>query len=258
VYAGRGRRLTRVPEGARVPDPGRKRRTQSATARALRRSRPSLARHRLTAFGGAAVLFAAIAVFAPAWLTGVTRLVTAYDAALIVIILMSWLAGMRPDPADTECRAALEDPGRNVVLLVVIGAVITGLVAAIVIIGGSHHVTNRAEVTIVYGAGVAAILLGWFLIHTMFVFRYAHLYYFDSDDDGSAQRGLTFPGTTEPNDYDFAYFSFVIGMTFQVSDVQITDPGVRRVVLLHALVSFAYNTTIFALVINLASGLIHA
>jgi len=230
----------------------------SATARAARRYQPSLMRHRMFTFGGAIGLFAAIFILAPGWLAGATRLVTAYDAALILIITMSWLGGMRPDPADTECRAALEDPGRNVLLLVVIAAVITGLVAAIVIIGGSHHETNRAEVALVYGAGIAAIFLGWFLIHTMFVFRYAHLYYFDSDDDGSAQRGLIFPGHTEPNDYDFAYFSFVIGMTFQVSDVQITDPGVRRVVLLHGLISFAYNTTIFALVINLASGLIHS
>jgi uncharacterized membrane protein len=102
------------------------------------------------------------------------------------------------------------------------------------------------------------VCLGWFLIHTLFVFRYAHLYYFDSDRDGTAQRGLTFPGTTDPDDYDFAYFSFVVGMTFQVSDVQITDPGVRTVVLVHAILSFAYNTAILALVVNLASGLLNA
>jgi uncharacterized membrane protein len=203
-------------------------------------------------------LFALIAVFAPSWISGATRLVAAYDAALIFVIAMLWLGGMRPDPADTECRAALEDPGRNVLLLVVLAAVVTGLIAAIVIIGGGHHVTKPGETSLIYGAGIAAIVLGWFLIHTMFTFRYAHLFYFDSDDDGSAQRGLTFPGTTNPNDYDFAYFSFVIGMTFQVSDVQITDPGVRRVVLMHGLISFAYNTTIFALVINLLSGLIHS
>jgi uncharacterized membrane protein len=252
VHGRRGRRLTRTAE------PRKTREAPNATVRAARRYQPSLMRHRSLAFGGAIALFAIIVALAPGWLAGATRVVTAYDAALIFIILMSWLGGMRPDPADTECRAALEDPGRNALLLAVVGAVVAGLVAAIVIIGGGHHVTNRAEGSIVYGAGIAAIVLGWFLIHTMFTFRYAHLYYFDSDDDGSAQRGLTFPGTTNPNDYDFAYFSFVIGMTFQVSDVQITDPGVRRVVLLHGLISFAYNTTIFALVINLISGLIHS
>jgi len=246
VHGRRGRRLTKS------------RAAQNATVRAARRYQPSLARHRSLTFGGAIALFALIVAFAPSWLSGATRIVAAYDVALLDVILMLWLGGMRPDPADTECRAALEDPGRNVLLLIVIAAVITGLVAAIVIIGGGHHVTSKSEISLVYGAGIAAIVLGWFVIHTMFVFRYAHLFYFDSDDDGSAQRGLIFPGTKNPNDYDFAYFSFVIGMTFQVSDVQITDPGVRRVVLLHGMISFAYNTTIFALVINLLSGLIHS
>jgi len=252
VHGRRGRRLSQTAA------PRKTRKTPNPTVRAARRYEPSLVRHRSYAFGGAIALFALIVVWAPSWLAGATRVVTAYDGALIVVILMSWLGGMRRDPADTECRAALEDPGRNVLLLAVVAAVIAGLVAAIVIIGGGHHLTSRAETALVYGAGIAAIVLGWFLIHTMFVFRYAHLFYFDSDDDGSGQRGLTFPGTTNPNDYDFAYFSFVIGMTFQVSDVQITDPGVRRLVLLHGLISFAYNTTIFALVINLLSGLIHS
>ncbi len=67
---------------------------------------------------------------------------------------------------------------------------------------------------------------------------------------------MIFPGTSDPDDYDFAYFSFVIGMTAQVSDVQITDPAVRRLATLHGLISFAYNTAILALVINLASGLL--
>jgi uncharacterized membrane protein len=104
--------------------------------------------------------------------------------------------------------------------------------------------------------GIAAVILGWLIIHTTFIFRYAYLYYYDSDADGTAQRGLSFPGTNEPDDYDFAYFSFVIGMTFQVSDVQISDPGIRTIVLVHALLSFAYNTAILALVVNLASGLL--
>jgi uncharacterized membrane protein len=164
---------------------------------------------------------------------------------------------MHRDPSNTACRAALEDPGRNAVLALVLGSVGFGLAAAIVILGQGPHVASIHEKTVIYAVGLLAIVAGWFLIHTMFVFRYAHLFYYDSDDDGSAQRGLIFPGTDEPNDFDFAYFSFVIGMTFQVSDVQIKDSGVRRVALLHALISFAYNTTIVALVINLVSGLFH-
>jgi uncharacterized membrane protein len=164
---------------------------------------------------------------------------------------------MHGDPSGTASRAAVEDPGRNAVLVLVLGSVGFGLAAAVVILGHGPHVTSMNERAVIYGVGLLAVFAGWVLIHTTFVFRYAHLFYFDSDDDGSAQRGLIFPGTEEPNDYDFAYFSFVIGMTFQVSDVAIKDSGVRRLALIHALISFGYNTTIVALVINLVSGLFH-
>jgi uncharacterized membrane protein len=214
-------------------------------------------RGRFIGFSLAAVATAAVLFFAPHWITGTTRNVAAYDAGALALIASFWFFGMHGDPSDTAARAALEDPGRNAVLALVLGSVGFGLAAAIVILGHGPHVTNVNERLFLYGVGFLAVVAGWVLIHTIFVFRYAHLFYFDSDDDGSAQRGLVFPGSEEPNDYDFAYFSFVIGMTFQVSDVSIKDSGVRRVALVHALVSFAYNTTIVALVINLISGLFH-
>jgi uncharacterized membrane protein len=142
------------------------------------------------------------------------------------------------------------------VLLIVLISAIAGLASAIVILGKGPNVP-ASDHDVALAFGIAAVLLGWFLIHTTFVFRYAHLYYYDSDQDGTAQRGLTFPGTTEPDDYDFAYFAFVIGMTFQVSDVQITDPGVRSLALFHALLSFGYNTAILALGVNLVSSLLN-
>lgn len=197
-----------------------------------------------------------VLAFAPSWLTGTLRNVAAYDAGTFIFILACWLIGMHRDPGNTACRAAVEDPGRNVVLILVLGCVGFGLAAATVILGKGPHVYSVNERNVSYGLALFAIVAGWVLIHTMFVFRYAHVFYFDSDDDGSAQRGLIFPGTDEPSDYDFAYFSFVIGMTSQVSDVQIKDSGVRRLALIHGLISFGYNTTIVALVINIVSGLL--
>ena len=100
-------------------------------------------------------------------------------------------------------------------------------------------------------------LLGWFVLHTVMAFRYANLHYFDdptTPDDES--HDLEFPGCAEPGVWDFLYFSFVIGMTWQVSDIQITSRRLRRIVLFHALISFAYNTVILALSINIVSGLI--
>ena len=212
---------------------------------------------RLLAFGAAGVAAALIAVAAPPWLHGTTRGVAAYDAATFVLLIIFWTVGMQSDARKTSARASVEDPGRNAILGIVLVTVAVALISAISILGHGPHVTTGIEKSFVYGLGIAAVVLGWILIHTTFSFRYAHMYYFDDDDDNYADRGLKFPGTDDPDDYDFAYFSFVIGMTFQVSDVQITDRGVRRVVLGHGLISFAYNTAILALGINIISGLLH-
>ena len=88
--------------------------------------------------------------------------------------------------------------------------------------------------------------------------HYAHAYYSDEDEDPntSGVGGLEFPNEKEPDFLDFAYFSFVIGMTCQVSDVQISSPGIRRLALVHGLLSFLFNTVILALTVNLASGML--
>ena len=98
----------------------------------------------------------------------------------------------------------------------------------------------------------------WFLIHTVFAMHYAHGYYRDEDEgpDFASAGGLEFPNEKEPDFLDFAYFSFVIGMTCQVSDVQVSSQGMRRLALVHGLLSFVFNTVILALSINLASGLL--
>src|SRR5208282_440509 len=102
------------------------------------------------------------------------------------------------------------------------------------------------------------ILLSWFFMNTMFALHYAHGYYGDADpsSDYRATGGLVFPGHPEPDYWDFLYFSFVIGMTFQVSDVQIEDHGLRRVALAHGVLAFFFNVVILALVINLLAGMI--
>jgi len=195
-------------------------------------------------------------VLAPAWLGGWVRAVAAYDTAAIILLGYDWLFALRNDARHTVRRAAQADPGRNVLLALVVASILAGLGSAVVILGRGPNVP-AGDHALALALGVTAVVLGWLLIHTTFILRYAHLFYYDSDQDGTAQRGLTFPGTKDPDDYDFAYFSFVIGMTFQVSDVQITDPGVRSVALLHALLSFGYNTAIIALGVNLVSNLLN-
>jgi uncharacterized membrane protein len=102
------------------------------------------------------------------------------------------------------------------------------------------------------------VVSSWILIHTAFTLHYAHAYYRLQDDDVTSLEGsgVEFPSEKEPDFLDFAYFSFVIGMTCQVSDVQISGRNIRRMALVHGLLSFLFNTVILALTINLASGLV--
>ena len=107
---------------------------------------------------------------------------------------------------------------------------------------------------------IFTVVLSWAFIHTVFAVHYAHDFYVDADlskaASGAATPRLVFPGGQMPNYGDFLYFSFTVGMTFQVSDVQITDREMRRVVLAHGATSFFYSTGILALAINLVAGLI--
>ncbi|MDQ2858368.1 MAG: DUF1345 domain-containing protein [Candidatus Eremiobacteraeota bacterium] len=213
-------------------------------------------RARIVGLIGGLAVAVVVWLVAPAWLSGTTRAVAAYDAAAILFGLVLWKLGMHDRAEATQRRSAVEDPGRDIMFVIVLLSVAVGLLSAISILGRGPHAPTLNEKLVAYGIAITAVATGWMLIHAMFLFRYAHLFY-HKDDENEAERGLTFPGTENPNDYDFAYFSFVVGMTFQVSDVQITDPGIRRVVLVHGLISFAYNTAIVALGINVLSGLLH-
>jgi uncharacterized membrane protein len=106
--------------------------------------------------------------------------------------------------------------------------------------------------------GLATVVLSWSLMHTVFGLRYAHAFYGDSDEPGENRHagGLLFPGERMPDYFDFAYFSFVVGMTCQVSDVQITSHRMRRLTLLQSALAFGFNTIILALLINTVSSLL--
>ena len=206
---------------------------------------------------GVALLAAAI-VFAifPDWHGPWTRLVAAFDVFALCVLAWYWLIVLQRDSAGVGRRAAMEDPGRNVVVVMVIASVAFGFFSGLEILGRGS-LEGDPHRAVLYAIALSAVVLGWFLIHTVFLFRYARLYYGDRDHDRKSDGGLTFPGGREPNDLDFAYFSFVVGMTFQVSDVQITSPTIRKLVLAHGLISFAYNTSILALVVNVVAGLLH-
>ncbi len=173
------------------------------------------------------------------------RLIAGWDAMALVLIVLSWWIVWRASPQETKRRAGSEDPGRTVVWLLALAASGVSLFAAVGVLGKTRSWTGM-ESDAWEIVALAAVALSWVLTHTMFALRYAHLFY-----RGRRAGGLNFPGDKPPRDIDFAYFSFTLGMCFQVSDVSVTSSRVRRTVLLHSLISFAYNTTLLALTMNI-------
>ncbi|HXO17637.1 MAG TPA: DUF1345 domain-containing protein [Candidatus Dormibacteraeota bacterium] len=205
----------------------------------------------------AGLVAVAIALFAQPWLRSTVRVVACYDSAVIAMLIWYWRLVLLANPAKTKALASEEDPGRNTAFGITLVAVIFGFVAAFDVLGhGPHNLMAQRE-TAVDVLGFGAVALGWLLIHTVFIFRYAHLYYRDHDRNKESDRGLNFPGDAEPDYMDFAYFSLVVGMTFQVSDVQVTSRNIRAFVLFQGLIAFGYYTSLVALVVNLVSGLLH-
>ncbi len=171
-------------------------------------------------------------------------LLLAFDfAALVYLCLLAVLFG-RATPELMRCQARAQDTGRWGFLWSAI--VLTGVV--MVALGAELHGKDGMW-AIVLAAG--SIVLSWLFMNTMFAMHYAHGYY---GDFGKKHEGLQFPDTPEPDYWDFAYFAIVIGMTFQVSDVQITSRYVRRVALLHSVIAFFFNVFIIALSVNVVAG----
>lgn len=128
--------------------------------------------------------------------------------------------------------------------------------AAAVATGSLFVVLNRPAATgLEFVLAFASVALGWLTIHTMAALHYAHIYWRPGGAKMRKDRGLAFPGDTQPGVYDFLYFAFVIGMTAQTSDVAITSTAMRRVNLLHAVVSFFFNTVLVAAAVNAAVAL---
>jgi uncharacterized membrane protein len=175
--------------------------------------------------------------------------------ALVAIILM-WITILSSHPREVQKIAKLQDSSRAMIFAIVIIASIFSLLAVYFLLKSAKGHTKNMNDHILLS--IAAVFISWWLVHTIFTLRYAHMYYDTSRDDGSPKPGggLDFPEDEHPDYMDFVYFAFVIGMTFQVSDVEISAKPIRRLAWLHGLISFIFNTAIVALGINVISGLV--
>jgi uncharacterized membrane protein len=150
-------------------------------------------------------------------------------------------------------RADIDDEGLPLIVLITMIAAGLGVASIFSLL---NQAQGPAPLHLVLA--VAGVALGWATLHTVFAFRYAHLYYGKAGGERGKRRdarGLEFPGDDEPGLWEFLYYSFVVGMTAQVSDVQVTDSYMRRLTLGHGVLSFIFNTVILALAVNIAAGL---
>lgn len=189
---------------------------------------------------------AVVAPFSPWQLT----VLAGWDVAALSIITEVWASVGRLGSTETAAVATLEDDTRTRTDVLLLGAAVASLVG----IGNAFLKASEGDALwrpVLTGVAILTMALSWVLVHTIFVLRYAHLYY--SEPIG----GIDFKARDERPDYrDFAYTSFTVGMTFQVSDSDITDRSVRRVVLQHALLSFVFGAVILASTVNVVAGLL--
>lgn len=173
-------------------------------------------------------------------------------------LFFSWVIIFSFHPKEVKAFAKEEDSSASFIFLFVVVTAFISLFAIIYLLQSIPNLSKQG-LSLHILLSISSVFCSWTLVHTIFTLRYAHLYYRKAGDEMGGKTtamGLEFPNEKEPDYLDFAYFSFILGMTFQVSDVQITSRAIRRLALLHGLLSFIYNTGILAFSINIVSGLI--
>ncbi|MEJ0046200.1 MAG: DUF1345 domain-containing protein [Rhodospirillales bacterium] len=206
-------------------------------------------------FVAAAIGFAALLAAPAAWDTR-TQGIFAWDVGALALLLLSAVLFLGAAPAAMEANAVAQEEGEWTLFWLVVAGVAVSFTAVIGEFGsmkGAAGAARDMKVTLV----AVTLLLSWLLTHTQFALRYAHEFYTRTNKSPTLDGGLEFPKQSLPDYWDFFYFAAVLGMTFQVSDVQITSRKLRRLATLHGLLSFMFNTVIVALMVNLAAGLLN-
>jgi uncharacterized membrane protein len=204
---------------------------------------PALRRLAVSAVAGAVT--AAVAALVASWQLAV---LLGWDGAALVYVLWT-LPVLRHDGTATEAHAAREDETRRTADALLLGVSVVSLVA----VGAGLAAANRAaggEEVLLTAASAATVVLSWCVVQTVHTLHYASLYY------RPPAGGVDFGGLERPDYRDFAYLAFTVGMTYQVSDTNLSSPEVRRRVLGHALLSYVFGTVIIATTINIVASLL--
>jgi uncharacterized membrane protein len=172
-----------------------------------------------------------------------------WDVTAATFVVGAWLSVWHLDPATTMRRATRLDPSRRLADLVMLSAGVASLTAVALALARAGH-THGGTKAYLLAVGLLSVVLSWLSVHTVFTLMYARLYY------GGEPGGIDFNEPERPDYRDFAYLAFTIGMTFQVSDTNLTAKPVRRAALRHALISYLYGAVILAVVINIVASLL--
>ena len=184
------------------------------------------------------------------------RSVVAWDiGALLLLFLSAVLFTREGDNASMEDNARQQQDGEWTMFWVTLAGVSFSFVALTSLLAGAKDMPPFAR-SLRVGLVATTLLISWLTTHLIFAIRYAHEYYTTLRGAVKIDGGLDFPGDGTPDYWDFVYFSVVIGMTFQVSDVQITSRKLRRLAAVHGLIGFLFNTIIVALAVNIAASLL--
>jgi uncharacterized membrane protein len=175
-----------------------------------------------------------------------TRIIVGWDAGVALYLALVYLVMAHGSIAEIRRRAAINDEGAIALLVLTAAAALASLVAVLAELG---HSPGPYQIAL----SIATILLSWTFMHTMFALHYLHEFYGQGADERLG--GLVFPGSEDPDYWDFLYYSLVVAMTAQVSDIQITSKTIRRLTTLHGAISFFFNATVLALTVNIVSSL---
>lgn len=173
----------------------------------------------------------------------------AWTVACAVLLTWVWRICWTRDAAGTEELAEEESRSRSTDVWVLSGAVVSLGAVGAALVRSSGQQDATAVVTVLFG--VLAVVLSWALVNTVFAFKYARLYYYDEPD----QEGIDFKQEAPPAYSDFAYLAFTVGMSFAAPETEPTSTQVRRVALMHALLSYLFGTGVLAVAINLVTNL---
>ena len=178
----------------------------------------------------------------------ITRALISWDVFATIYLVLAYAMMLRSGHEHIKPSALLQDDGRFLILLMTALGAFASIAAIVFELGASKHSVAGLALAVI------TIVLSWAAVHTTFALHYAHDYY-----RGGTPGGLQFPGSDtkeQPDYWDFVYFSFVIGMTAQTSDVGITDRVIRRTATVHGIISFVFNTALLALMVNIAASAI--